>query len=85
MVGRHFHGRIAAGYRLDRSLGPAPVLPSPPSLSGTDAPAAEVVSVLEFLEPPPQLAGTEAVTVSLRVHLWQADCDLFYETGGQFH
>jgi hypothetical protein len=44
-----------------------------------------VVSVLEFLEPPPQLAGTEAVTVSLRVHLWQADCDLFYETGGQFH
>jgi hypothetical protein len=86
--------RVTLRYRLERSLAPAPVLPSPPSLSVTDAPAAEVVSLFEFVQPPPQLAGTDAallviaarttaVTVSLRVHLRQADGDLFYEIGQQ--
>ncbi len=86
--------RVTLRYRLEQALAPAGALPPPASWGVPEFPPAEVVSLFEFVQPPPQLAGsdaslvvlaarTSAVTVSMRVHLREADGDLFYEVGQQ--
>jgi hypothetical protein len=86
--------RVSLRYRLERALAPAAVPPLSSSFGPPGLPGAELVSLFEFLQPPPQLAGsdatllvlaarTSAVTVSMRIHLREADGDLFYEIGQQ--
>jgi len=86
--------RATLKYRLEKSLTPPPAIPAPPGAPVYSLPIPEVISLFEITQPPPQLAGesytlmvlaarTALETVSMRVHLRQADGALFQELGRQ--
>lgn len=86
--------RATLRYTLEKSLTPPPAVPAPPGAPVYSLPAPEVVSLFEITQPPPLLAGesytllvlaarTALETVSMRVHLREADGTLFQELGRQ--